>query len=96
MQRTVGNVYPPPMMHDDFVSKDEYFKTTTGTTHDYKAPGGILSQQPLYKRAPGSWKVKYVEDNIAKVSYMAFNTFNVKFLFSFMGECMKMFGSYLT
>lgn len=72
MQRTVGNVYPPPMMHDDFVSKDEYFKTTTGTTHDYKAPGGILSQQPLYKRAPGSWKVKYVEDNIAKVSYMAF------------------------
>lgn len=76
-QRTVGKVYPPPLMHDDFVPTNEYFKTTTGTTHDYKEPGGILSQQPLYKKAPGSWNVKYVEDNIAKVH----NSFDYNFPF---------------
>lgn len=54
-------------MNHDVVPKDDYFKTTTGLTHDYKAPGGLLGQVPLYKKAPGSWHIKYVEDNISKV-----------------------------
>ena len=48
------------------IKNEEHFKTTTGSTHDYKTQGGQLSH-PSYKKAPGSWKIQYVEDTIGKV-----------------------------
>ena len=65
-QRTVYDVLPPVLGNSDYVTDKEHFKTTTGTTHDYKAHGGALSNT-RFKKAPGSWKVRYVEDNIGKV-----------------------------
>ncbi|EDO47628.1 predicted protein [Nematostella vectensis] len=64
--RTIGKVYPPTLANPDWIHYEDHFKTTTGTTHDYKAPGGLLSH-PLYNKAPGNWKVKYVEDNISQL-----------------------------
>jgi hypothetical protein len=40
------------------VSLSDFYRTTTGTTHDYKRHDTIL-QQPLHKKAAGSWKVHY-------------------------------------
>ena len=54
------------LSNPDYVTDKEHFKTITGTTHDYKAHGGTLSNTQ-FKKAPGSWKVHYVEDNIGKV-----------------------------
>lgn len=65
-QRTVYDVLPPVLTNPDYITDRENFQTTTGTTHDYKAHGGILSNSQ-FKKAPGSWKVHYVEDNIGKV-----------------------------
>jgi len=65
-QRTVYDVLPPVLGNPDYVTDKDYFQTTTGTTHDYKAHGGTLGNM-LFKKAPGSWKVHYVEDNIGKV-----------------------------
>lgn len=59
---------PPVLGNPDYVTDKDYFQTTTGTTHDYKAHGGTLGNM-LFKKAPGSWKVHYVEDNIGKVYY---------------------------
>lgn len=67
-QRTVYDVLPPVLGNPDYVTDKDYFQTTTGTTHDYKAHGGTLGNK-LFKKAPGSWKVHYVEDNIGKVYY---------------------------
>ena len=67
-QRTVYDVLPPVLGNPDNVTDKDYFQTTTGTTHDYKAHGGTLGNM-LFKKAPGSWKVHYVEDNIGKVYY---------------------------
>ena len=71
-QRTVYDVLPPVLSNPDYITDKEYFQTTTGTTHDYKAHGGTLSNTK-FKKAPGSWKVHYVEDNIAKVSHCAYS-----------------------
>lgn len=67
-QRTVYDVLPPVLGNPDYITDKEHFQTTTGTTHDYKAHGGTLSNTQ-FKKAPGSWKVHYVEDNIARVSH---------------------------
>ena len=67
-QRTVYDVLPPVLGNPDYVTDKDYFQTTTGMTHDYKAHGGTLGNM-LFKKAPGSWKVHYVEDNIGKVYY---------------------------
>ncbi|XP_062513070.1 stabilizer of axonemal microtubules 3-like [Corticium candelabrum] len=40
------------------VCVDDMYRTTTGTFHDYK-PHVTMLQQPLHKKAPGSWKVHY-------------------------------------
>lgn len=40
------------------VSLSDFYRTTTGTTHDYKRHDTNL-QQPLHKKAAGSWKVHY-------------------------------------
>lgn len=66
-QRTVYDVLPPVLGNPDYITDKEHFQTTTGTTHDYKAHGGTLSNTQ-FKKGPGSWKVHYVEDNIAKVN----------------------------
>ena len=59
----------------DYITDKEHFRTTTGTTHDYKAHGGSLGNT-LFKKAPGSWKVHYVEDNIGKVKMTSVTEFN--------------------
>ena len=59
---------PPVLGNPDYITEKEHFQTTTGTTHDYKAHGGTLCNTQ-FKKAPGSWKVHYVEDNIAKVNH---------------------------
>ncbi|XP_020603844.1 uncharacterized protein LOC110042817 [Orbicella faveolata] len=66
-RRTVYDVLPPVLGNPDYITEKEHFQTTTGTTHDYKAHGGTLSNTQ-FKKAPGSWKVHCVEDNIAKLS----------------------------
>lgn len=67
-RRTVYDVLPPVLGNPDYITEKEHFQTTTGTTHDYKAHGVTLSNTQ-FKKAPGSWKVHYVEDNIAKVNH---------------------------
>lgn len=58
------------LTNPDYITDKERFQTTTGITHDYKAHGGTLTNTK-FKKAPGSWKVHYVEDNIAKVNHCA-------------------------
>lgn len=65
-QRTVYDVLPPVLGNADYVTDKEHFTTTTSSTHDYKVHGETLGST-LFKKAPGSWKVHYVEDNIGKV-----------------------------
>lgn len=43
------------------------YRTTTDTNHDLKHRSLPLIQ-PFYKKAPGSWKVQYVEDTISTLS----------------------------
>ena len=75
-QRTVYDVLPPVFGSPDYVTDKEHFQTTTGTTHDYKAHGGTLSNAQ-FKKAPGSWKVHYVEDNIGKVNSWSFTIMKI-------------------
>lgn len=66
-RRTVYDVLPPVLGNPDYITDNEHFRTTTGSTHDYKVHGRTLGNT-LFKKAPGSWKVRYVEDNIGKLS----------------------------
>ena len=71
-QRTFTKVLPPVIKEPEwFITDEDHFQTTTGSTHDYKFQGGRLSH-PSYKKAPGSWKVHYVEDTIGKVCLAQF------------------------
>ena len=47
---------------------DDVYQTTTSTAHDYK-PSETILQQPVHKKAPGSWKVNYTLDAIDKVGW---------------------------
>ena len=53
------------------IRDEDKVETTKGTNHEYKFQGGRLSH-PSYKKAPGSWKVHYVEDTIGKVCLAQF------------------------
>lgn len=87
---------PPVLGNPDYITDKEHFQTTTGTTHDYKAHGGTLSNT-RFKKAPGSWKVHYVEDNIAKVNHSARSHTNIlKNTTSFNNVQTLKFKTYLT
>lgn len=67
-RRTFTRVLPPVLKQPEWlITNEDHFTTTTGSTHDYKPQGGQLSH-PSYKKAPGSWKVQYVEDTIGKLA----------------------------
>jgi len=46
---------------------DDVYQTTTSTAHDYK-PSETILQQPVHKKAPGSWRVNYTLDAIDKLN----------------------------
>lgn len=76
-RRTVCDDLPPPLtVQDQVIPYDQVinqYHTTTGTTHDFKYIGGVLSH-PHYKKAAGSWKVHYVKDNIEKMKVREWRT----------------------
>ena len=64
----IGDPLPADLAVKDQVPKGEHFKTTTGDVHDLKHLGGPYgNRDPLYKKAPGHWKVNYVKDLHEKV-----------------------------
>ncbi|CAK8676986.1 unnamed protein product [Clavelina lepadiformis] len=69
-RRTIYDELPPVLTTQDQVIPEDQlinqFHTTTGTVHDSKCIGGVLSNS-CYQKAPGSWKVHYVKDNREKL-----------------------------
>ncbi|KAL8568139.1 hypothetical protein ACOMHN_027662 [Nucella lapillus] len=57
---------PPPLAKQDEVTRDQHFKTTTGTFHDPKHPS-LLYGERIHRKAPGHWKVNYVKDLAEKL-----------------------------
>ena len=67
-QNVLLNPLPPKLVKPGEITRDEHFTTTTGSTHDQKHMGLVYSNQdPLYKKAPGHWKVDYNKDLHEKV-----------------------------
>ncbi|KAK2163037.1 hypothetical protein LSH36_87g06000 [Paralvinella palmiformis] len=61
---------PPTLNQPNQVQKEEPYKTTTGTVHDLKHLGGPYgNNDPLYKKAPGHWKIDYVKDLHEKLQH---------------------------
>lgn len=51
---------PPELARKNEIPRDQHYKTTTGTAHDYKAPGGPYgNRDPQYNKAPAHYKVSY-------------------------------------
>lgn len=65
--QSIGEPVPPPLAHQDQITRDQHFETTTGKAHDKKYPG-LLYSNPVHKKAPGHWKVDYVKDLAEKLS----------------------------
>jgi len=63
-KRSVQNPLPTPLGKDDNIC--DFYITTTGSAHNYK-PTNMSLETDIYKKAPGHWGVKYVEDNIKKL-----------------------------
>ncbi|KAK3602620.1 hypothetical protein CHS0354_034204 [Potamilus streckersoni] len=57
---------PPPLAQMDQITKDQHFETTYGKSHDTKYPTTVYSN-PIFKKAPGHWKVDYVKDLAEKL-----------------------------
>jgi len=68
-QTVLRDPLPPPLAKDDEFRKQDYYRTTTGTTHDnkYLETAYKPDVNPIYKKAPGHWKVEYVKDVHEKV-----------------------------
>ena len=67
-QSVLHNPLPPQLAKDGEVTREEHFITTTGTAHDQKHFGlSYGNLDPLYKKAPASWKVHYNKDLHEKV-----------------------------
>jgi len=67
-QNVLLNPLPPKLVKPGEITRDEHFTTTTGSTHDQKHMGLVYgNQDPLYKKAPGHWKVDYNKDLHEKV-----------------------------
>ncbi|XP_060556411.1 stabilizer of axonemal microtubules 3-like [Ruditapes philippinarum] len=64
---SIGEPVPPPLAHQDQVTRDQHFETTTGKAHDRKYPATLYSN-PVHQKAPGHWKVDYVKDLAEKLS----------------------------
>lgn len=63
---TYGDPVPPPLAHQDQITKDQHFETTTGKFHDKKYAATTYSN-PVHLKAPGHWKVDYVKDLAEKL-----------------------------
>ena len=76
IQRTINDELPPPLIVQDKVTPYDqvinHYDTTTGSIHNFKHMGGVLSH-PSYKKAPGSWRVHYGKDGREKVAFMIFS-----------------------
>ena len=72
---------PADLAKPDEITKDERFKTTSGTAHDHKHSGGPFGNlEPRYGKAPGHWKVNYVKDLHEKVlEYHPYHVFKVRY-----------------
>ena len=69
---------PPDLVKTDEIPRDQHYKTTTGTAHDYKTPGGPYgNRDPHYKKAPAHYKVDYVAKHHEQVSNYLLNSYNV-------------------
>ena len=72
MQSVKLDPLPPTIAKASEVGKGEPYKTTTGTAHDLKHLGGPYgNNDPIYKKAPGHWKVNCVKDLHEKVCTVA-------------------------
>lgn len=65
----------PPSVAKGLVQPSVY-ETTTGSTHNIKVQESTL-HNPLYKKAPNSMNVNYVEDILSTVSFKAYFHFLV-------------------
>jgi len=69
-RRTINDELPPPFIVQDKVTPNDqvinHYDTTTGSIHNFKHIGGVLSH-PNYKKAPGSWRVHYGKDGREKL-----------------------------
>lgn len=63
-KRSVQNPLPAPLTKEDNIC--DFYITTTGSAHDYKSTNTSF-EKDNYKKAPGHWGVKYVEDTIKKL-----------------------------
>ena len=70
LQRVIHDPLPPTLAVQDEIIEGDLFKTTTGSAHDRKHLDGYGNRDPLYKKAPGHYKVGYVKDLHEKVNYM--------------------------
>ena len=67
-QACIGDPLPAELALKDEIVCPDIYKTTNGVAHDVKHMGGVYgNQNPLYKKAPGHWKVNYVKDHHEKV-----------------------------
>eukprot|EP00794_Sanderia_malayensis_P018208 gene18208-20026_t len=62
-ERSVLKSLPSPLLERNVT---EHFKTTTGSTHNYK-PNDTRLSNDIHKKSAGHWKVGYVEDVIKKL-----------------------------
>lgn len=78
MQSELRNPIPPNLVQHPEICHTEHYKTTTGTVHDVKQQGCSYGNlDPLYKKAPGHWKVHYNKDLHEKVAYYSWKLFQV-------------------
>ena len=69
LQTVIGEALPVTLVGQDEVPQMERFKTTSGSAHDTKHMGGVYgNNDPLYKKAPGHWKVNYGKSLHEKVN----------------------------
>ena len=68
IQTVLRDPLPAELAAGDEIPLDDRFKTSSATAHDVKHTGGPYgNSDPIYKKAPGHWKVDYVKDFHEKV-----------------------------
>lgn len=66
-----NNPLPPTLAQpspSNPLTVDDVYQTTTASTHNFKMVENETLLHPLYKKAPGSWKVKHTLDTVAKLA----------------------------
>ena len=69
-QATRNHPLPPNLARPSSTNPlmvDDVYQTTTGSTHNYKVVEDDTLLHPVYRKAPGSWKVNYTLDAVSKV-----------------------------